>query len=151
MKKFIILILAGLVILVSTFTFYLYSASKASNTIVPTENLSLQSRILANSIWIDVTEQDFIGYLNGTYTETVQRIINSLEEATPLIIKTSNDKFGTSANEIFVVASAFNTSNQVYVYYFNAEKNAYLKTLSSLESLLEDAISVYIYNEKEGV
>ena len=149
MKKIVIFILIMLIIIASIFGFYLYSAYTSSTS--SPENLDLESRILSNSSWIELTEEDFYGYLNGTYTEAVQKIINSLEEAIPVIIHTSNDKFGDNKNGNFIIASAFNTSNQIYTYYYNIATSSYRKTLSSLESLLEDAIRVYIYDETEGL
>jgi len=111
----------------------------------------LQEKILENSSWIQLTKDDFYGYLNGTYTPAVQAIIESLEEAVPVIFQTSNDKFGKFENYTFIVASAFNTENKIYTYYYNSETNSYIKVLSSLENLLENAHAVYIYKETEEI
>lgn len=148
MKKLAIFMLIIFIIFASIFGFYLYSSSKE-----PVYNLdsslALQEKILNNSSWIYITEEDFYGYLNGTYTNSVNTIITSLEEATPVIFQTSNDKFGDHKSGTFIVASAFNTSNQVYIYHYNKETNSYQKSLTSLENLLEDANAVFIYNETE--
>lgn len=148
MKKIVILLLAVLIIIVAAFGFYLYF-SPQKTTSNSGSNLALQEKILKNSSWIYLTEEDFYGYLNGTYTDSVNTIISSLEEATPVIFQTSNDKFGNSESGTFIVASAFNTSSQVYTYHYNGETNSYQKSLTSLENLLEDANAVFIYNETE--
>ena len=129
MKKLIVLALILLTVIASIFGYYLYSQSKPVITDTGLD-VTLQTQILNNSSWITLTKEDFYGYLNGTYTESVQKIITSLEEAIPVIFQTSNDKFGEFENYTFMVASAFDSSNNVYIYYYNPEKNSYIKTLN---------------------
>lgn len=148
MKKFIFLTLGIFIVFLSIFGIYLYSFSKpTSNT--ENINLSQKQKILDNSSWIYLNEEDFFGYLNGTYTEPVQKIITSLEDAIPVIFKTSNDKFGNFENSTFIVASAFDISNKVYVYYYDTESNSYIKNLTSFESLLNHSLAAFIYSKTE--
>ena len=147
MKKIAIIALILLTIIASIFSWYLYTSSKpAENSL--NYSTDLQEKILKNSSWKSLNENDLNGYLNGTYTNTVQSIISSLEEATPVIFKTSNTKF---KNSEFIVASAFYTSNNIHVYYYNKETDLYSKSSIPLENLLEDALAVFIYNETEGI
>jgi len=149
MKKIALCILVFFTLIASIFGFYLYSVSKTDTK--PTGDLKLKTEILNKSSWIYLTEEDFYGYLNETYTPSVQTIINSLEEAIPVIFHTSNNKFGKFEDGTFIVASAFDASNKVYVYYYNSDKEFYQKSTSSLESILEDANAAYIYNLVEGL
>ncbi len=149
MKKIAIIILIFLIIIASIFSYYLYSTSKSSTAVSSEQNLELYEKIVSNSSWIYLGKDDFNGYLNGTYTAPVKAIIESLEEAIPVILQTSNDKFGDFENCTFIVASSFTSSNQVYVYYYNSETGSYSKSSVSLESLLEDVTAAYIYNETE--
>lgn len=148
MKKLIFSLIIFLIILSSILGIYIYLLSKpsADNT---SADMVLREDILKNSSWTNITEEDLNGYLNGTYTQTTRKIINSLEEATPVIFCISDTRFDSSENDTFIVASAFNTSNQVYVYYYNKEEQQYAKVLSSFETLLRNSHSVYIYNRLE--
>lgn len=135
-----------LIILVAILGIYVYTASSNDESLL--QNTALQQVILKNSNWYTLSSEDLNGYLNSTYTSTVQLIINSLEESYPVIFKTCNNKFGT---ENFVVASAFTSNNKIYVYCYNREAKNYSKSTCLLENLLEDSIAVYIYNETEGM
>lgn len=147
MKKAAIAILVLLIIIASILGIYLYTTSRP--VLTSTVQSDLQGKIKNNSSWLYLKKEDFNGYLNGTYTLSVQTIIESLEEAIPVIFQTSNDRFGDFENCTFIVASAFDTSNKVYIYYYSPEENKYKKTLLPLEALLEDATAAYIYNEME--
>ena len=149
MKKVAVAALILLIIIASIFGSYLYITSRPEPDNSAHE-LALQEKIKSNSSWIYLKKEDFNGYLNGTYTTSVQTIITSLEEAIPVIFQTCNDKFGKFENSTFIVASAFSASNKVYIYSYNQETNSYKKSLVTLESLLEDAVAAYIYNETEG-
>jgi len=150
MKKLAIFILIVLSILALLLSIFLYS-SLSSDTNTREKDSKLQEAILKQSDWIYLTEEDFYGYLNGTYTSSVQTIISSLEEAVPVIFQISGGKFEADGVGTYVVASAFNSSNEIYVYYYNSNKNKYIKNLYSLEYLLEDAAAAYIYNGTEGL
>ena len=147
MKKIAIFALISLIIIASIFSWYLYSSSKPAENSLNQTTL-LQEKILNNSSWTYLSNEDLTGYINGTYTPAVQSIVSSLEEAIPVIFKTQNGKF---KNSTYIVASAFDTSNNIYVYSYNKETDKYSKTSVSLESLLEDAIAVFIYNGTEGI
>jgi len=149
MKKIIILVSVLLLIITLIFGGYLYkfyNMEKPDNTVL---NESLKERIEKNSSWVFLSQEDLNGYLNESYTKNVETIINSLEEAIPVIIETQNDKFTKDETSAYVVASSFNSSNKVYLYYYNRDTSSYEKTLVSLESLLEDATAAYIYDETE--
>lgn len=150
MKKVAIFILIFLIIVASIFSFYLYSIYNTDSA--KSENdLALQEKILNNSSWITLKKEDLNGYLNGTYTPNVLSILNSLENAVPVIFQITSNKYSNVDGGIFIIASAFNSNNQVYVYYYNPEINKYEKTVSSLEYILEDATAAFIYNETEGL
>lgn len=152
MKKIAYLALIFLIIVASIFGIYIHFTYKSPEV---SDNLALQAAIQANIkstyTWFDIYKKDLNGYLNGTTTNTVEKIIKSLEEATPVIIQTTNEKFGNSNNATFIVASAFDTSNQVYTYVYDSASGKYNKKLYTLESLLEDAISVYMYAGTEEI
>ena len=150
MKKLAILIVIILMIIVLIFGGYLYFSSTPKSIDSPV-NSELEEKILAKSSWTYLEKEDFYGYLNGTYTPAVQKIISSLENAVPVIFNTSNDKFAKSENNTFLVASAFNAQNKVYIYHYNVETSKYIKSLVSLENLLEDSNAVYIYDETEEI
>ena len=150
MKKVIITSITFILILVSIFSFYLYYASNSTSTDLEQESV-LDGKILSNSSWITLEKEDFNGYLNGTYTPSILSIINSLENAVPVIFQITSNKYSDIDGGIFIVASAFNTQNNVFVYYYNPETNNYEKTVSSLEFILEDASAAFIYNETEGL
>jgi len=147
MKKIVILSLIFLIVVATIFSIYLYSDNKSSPELIV--DSGLQEKILNNSSWITLSNEDLNGYLNGTYTPSVLSILNSLENAVPVIFQITSNKYSGVDGGIFIVASAFNSNNNVYVYYYNPETNAYEKTASSLEYILEDAISAFIYNETE--
>lgn len=152
MKKIAYLALIFLIIVASIFGLYIHFTYKSpeiqDNSALQT---AMQTNIKNSYTWIDIYKEDLNGYLNGTTTNTVQQIINSLEEATPVIIRTANEKFSGSEDVTFIVASAFDTSNQIYTYIYDASLGKYNKKLYTLESLLEDAISVYMYAETEEI
>ncbi len=150
MKKIVIFVIIILVIIISIFGITIYSISKPSN-VASTSEATLETKILNNSEWIEISKEDLNGYLNGTYTKTVTSIIDSLENATPIIFQTSSSRFSNIDGGIFIVASAFTTDNKIYVYYYNPESNNYKKTTATLESLLDDCTAAYIYNETEGL
>ena len=149
MKKLIALAICVFLMIGTIIGIYIYSINISSKN-VPA-NSALKKELLTNYSWITLTKEDFNGYLNGTYTSSIKSMITSLEEAIPVIIHTSNSRFGNNDSGIFVVASAFDTSNKVYVYYYDLDFNEYKKTSVKFESLLEDADSIYIYNRLEGV
>lgn len=150
MKKIAIFVIIILVVIISIFGIIIYSTSKPSN-VASTFEATLEAKILDNSKWVEISKEDLNGYLNGTYTKTVTSIINSLEDATPIIFQTSSNRFSNIDDGIFIVASAFTTDNKVYVYYYSPESSNYKKTTATLESLLEDCTAAYIYNETEGL
>lgn len=147
MKKLIALAICVFLMIGTIIGIYIYSINISSKN-VP-DNSALKKELLTNYSWITLTKEDFNGYLNGTYTSSIKNMITSLEEAIPVIIHTSNSRFGNDGT--FVVASAFDASNKVYIYYYDSDFNEYKKTSVKLESLLEDADSIYIYNRLEGV
>ena len=143
MKKLITLVICVFLLIGTIIGLYIYSINISSKN-VP-DNTILKEEILNNYSWESVTKEDFNGYLNGTYTSSIKNIIASLEEAIPVILHINSNRFGGNDNGTFVVASAFDTTNKVYVYYYNSNLNKYEKTLVRLESLLEDADSLFIY------
>ena len=143
MKKLITLAICVFLIIGAIIGMYIYSINMNSKN-VP-DYSALKEELLDNYSWITFTEKDFNGYLNNTYTPSVKNIIASLEEAIPVIVHVSSNRFGNNDNGTFVVASAFDTTNKVYVYYYNPNLNEHKKTLVKLESLLEDADSIFIY------
>ena len=149
MKKLIALIICVFLLIGTIIGLYIYSISIASKNIP--DNTALKEEILNNYSWKNVTKEDFNGYLNGTYTSSIKTIIASLEEAIPVILHVNSNRFGNNDKGTFVVASAFDTTNKVYVYYHDSNLNEYKKTLVKLESLLEDADSVFIYKRLEGL
>ena len=149
MKKLITLIVCVFLIIGTIIGIYIYSVSISSKN--TPDYTALKGEISNNYSWIKLTKDDFNGYLNGTYTSSIKSIIKSLEEAIPVIIHTNTTRFGNNDSGTFVVASAFNTSNKVYVYYYDSNFNEYKKTSLKLESLLEDADSIFIYNRLEGI
>lgn len=148
MKKFTIFLILCFAIIISILGVYAYSVLKPSN-VESFSDTTLEDKILNNSTWLSITKDDLNGYLNGTYTKNVTAIIDSLEEATPIIFQTSSDRFSNIEGGIFVVASAFSSTNEVYIYYYNPETNQYKKTTATLESLLDDCTSAFIYTGTE--
>lgn len=150
MKKWILLIFTMIIIILSISAIYildLFPKDSANSN----KELALQEQILSNSSWIELKNEDFYGYLNETYTPSILAIINSLENAVPVIVQITSNKFSNVDGGIFIVASAFTSDNQVYVYYYNPETNKYEKTTASLDFILEDATAAFIYNETEGL
>lgn len=149
MKRLIALIVCVFLIIGTIIGIYIYSINISSKN--TPDYTALKGEISNNYSWIKLTNEDFNGYLNGTYTSSIKSIIKSLEEAIPIIIHTNTTRFGNNDNGTFVVASAFDASNKAYVYYYDSNLNEYKKTSLKLESLLEDADSVFIYNRLEGI
>lgn len=147
MKKIAILALIFFIIVASIFGIYIFTHNDSTPEYV--EDTKLQEQILNNSSWVYLNKDDLNGYLNGTYTSSVQKIINSLEEAIPVIFQTSTNQFGNLENGSFIIASAFNTSNQVYVYYYDSTTNKYRKKVTSLENVLDDSTAAFIYTGTE--
>lgn len=149
MKKIILCIILFLITLFSILGIYILNIEDTpiTDTSDVNVNLILKENIINNSSWVDITKKDFNAYLNGTYTLTVQKIINSLEEAIPTIFYFSSKD--TDEKNPFVVASAFDTSNNIYIYSYDFKTNQYSKKLYSLESLLKNSSAVYIYNKTE--
>ena len=152
MKKIATFAIIVLIINIFILGFYIHLSSTKSTPVNTTiDDLALKESILNDSSWLYLNTEDFYGYLNGTYTTNIQTLISSLEEAIPVIIHTSNDKFIGNEDMTFIVASAFDTTNRVYTYYKNPETNKFIKKLVSLETLLEDANAILIYNKKEEI
>lgn len=151
MKKIIIFMLILLIMIISVLGFYLCKPSISDDANSSKEDLALQEKILKNSSWLALKDEDLNGYLNGTYTDSILSIINSLENAVPVIFQITSNKFSNIDDGIFIIASAFDTKNDVYVYYYNPEINKYEKTTASLAYLLEDAAAAFIYNGTEGL
>ena len=147
MKKLITLIICVFLIIGAIIGMYIYSININSKN-VP-DYTELKKEILNNYSWKNITKEDFNGYLNGTYTSSIKTVIASLEEAVPVILHINSNRFGNNDNGTFVIASAFDESNKVYVYYYDSNLNEYKKTAVKLESLLEDANSVFIYKRWE--
>ena len=148
MKKLIALIVCVFLIIGTIIGIYIYSVSISSKN--APNYTALKGEISNNYSWIKLTDEDFNGYLNGTYTSSMKSMIKSLEEAIPVIIHTNTTRFGNNDNGTFVVASAFGASNKVFVSYYDSNFNEYKKTSIKLESLLEDADYFFIYNRLEG-
>ena len=147
MRKIIIAIILILILFSIIIGITLHISSK--ETITENTNKTLQEEILNNSKWILLNDDDFNGYLNGTYTKNINEIISSLEEARPVIFQISGEKFSNTEEGTFIVASSFNTSNKVYIYRYNYNQNKYVKGLYPLESILEYATSAFIYLDQE--
>lgn len=150
MKKIASFVLLFFIIVASILGICIYHTYKVPGTSNNSAlQLSIQANIKNTYNWVTILPKDLNGYLNGTYTDTVEKIIKALEEATPVIIQTANEKFCGLNNNTFIVASAFNTSNQIYTYIYDSSSGKYTRELYTLESILEDAISVYMYIETE--
>lgn len=149
MKKIAIIVLIILIIFASIFGIYILTYDNTPSQ--PVADMELQTQLLNNSKWIYLTKEDLNGYLNGTYTSNVQKIISSLEEAIPVIFQTTTKQFGGLENGSFIVASAFDLKNNVYIYYYSPSENIYKKNATSLANILDDSAAAYIYTGTEGL
>jgi len=150
MKKILFISITLSLTIIFILGFYLYKYTSFTNTSSKTDGVLVED-ILNNSKWLKLTKEDLNGYLNGTITPSIQSIINSLENAIPVIFKITSNKFSNVDGGTFIVASAFNSNNEIYVYYYDSETTKYEKTVSTLEFVLEDATDAFIYNGTEGL
>lgn len=147
MKKIII---AAIFFLIFVF-FVVFMAFNFLNKKNDTTNTyeDLQQKIINNSYWLTLSKDDINGYIAKSYTDTMKKVINSLEESIPVIFQISGSKFSNNENGSFVVVSAFTPSNDVYIYYYDFSKNKYVKKTSTLSDVLENATNVFICTNPE--
>lgn len=143
MKKIFILIVIMLcLILIMLSSLLLYKTEE--EVIIPKDYSEI---ILSNSSWITLDNSDFNSLLLNTYSDKILTIINSLENSIPIIIEVHGGQFSKENRNNFIVASAFDASNNVYSYIPTDE--SYEKITTSLEILLENAVSFLVINDEE--
>lgn len=144
-KLFIFIIFIFCFLLILLLSLLLHSTSNESEKEKVYADYS--QLILDNSSWITFTKNDFNSLLLKTYSENILTIINLLENSIPVIVEVNGGKFSPENKNNFIVASSFDVNGKVYVYLPN--ENNYIKAVSSLEELLENAVRVLVINNEE--
>ena len=149
MKKILILTLIFLIIICSSLTYILYLANKPADQTINNYD-DLKSKILNNSEWVTLSSDELNSYMFNSYTPTMEKVITSLEESVPVIFKIYGSKFSNSKDGgSFIIASSFTLNNSVYIYYYDFSQEKYVKSTTSLLSILESASSVFICTNPE--
>ncbi len=147
MKKIIIAIILFLIFVVLALFLTFSFLNKEAN--VKNNYEDLQQKIINNSKWLALSQDDINGYIGNTYTDTMKKVVNSLEEAIPVIFQISGSKFSNSTDGSFIIVSAFTPSNNVYIYYYDFSRKKYVKETTTLSSVLENATNVFICTNPE--
>lgn len=144
MKKIFILIIAILCfVLILLASLFLYDKPETE-----VQYRDYSEIILSNSSWINLDKSDLNSLLLKTYSNNILTIIDSLENSIPIIVEVNGGQFAKENKNNFIVASAFASSSNIYIY-VPKENGTYEKGISSLEVLLENAVRFFVINDEE--
>lgn len=146
MKKIILLVILLLCFMLIFLASLLLTNKEAD---MPIKYNDYSESILSSSSWVDLDSSDFNSLILGSYSINMSNIINSLEEAIPVIVEVYGGQFSNSNRNNFIVVSRFDENGNVNIYVPNGN-GEYDKKVSSLEEVFENAVRFFITNNKEA-
>jgi ABC-type Na+ efflux pump permease subunit len=145
MRKYIIAITIVLIILLAIVFGCIYYAGLAQkpasvSTINPDE-------LIASMTQLELSAKDTDSLVNELYSDSINKIIGSLESGKPVILYVEGGIFDKDENGNYITLSAFDTNGKVIVY--EKKDSAFSKVSADFNYALEAASSAFIFTNEE--